>query len=99
MTSVVMATKRTLLFPCLDRMIAELDQRFTGVSVKLLKGIQACSPASDLFLSEQRLQITTRLKSEEVMVAKNVLARKKEAGAAPLDMVTVYSCILICLHH
>lgn len=36
--------KRKLLFPCLDRMISELEKRFPD-----------CSPTSDHFLSEPHL--------------------------------------------
>ena len=41
-----------LLFPCVDRMVSELEQRFSSVDAGLLKGIQACSPKSQNFLSE-----------------------------------------------
>uniref|UniRef100_A0A1A7Z5R3 DUF4371 domain-containing protein n=1 Tax=Iconisemion striatum TaxID=60296 RepID=A0A1A7Z5R3_9TELE len=47
--------KRELLFPCVDRMVGELDQRFCSVDAGLLKGIQACSPKSENFLSEPHL--------------------------------------------
>lgn len=43
--------KRKLLFPCLDRMICELERRFSGVNEDVLNGIQACSH----FLSEPHL--------------------------------------------
>jgi len=89
--------KRKLLFPCLDRMISELEKRFSGVNEELLKGVQACSPTSDLFLSEAHLSELALhyhiyLKSEEVMVAKNYLRRKSEAGEVQ-DMLTVYNLL------
>uniref|UniRef100_A0A3Q4GS89 HAT C-terminal dimerisation domain-containing protein n=1 Tax=Neolamprologus brichardi TaxID=32507 RepID=A0A3Q4GS89_NEOBR len=47
--------KRELLFPCVDWMVGELDQRFCSLDAGLLKGIQACSPKSENFLSEPHL--------------------------------------------
>ncbi|KAK0140148.1 hypothetical protein N1851_022903 [Merluccius polli] len=47
--------KRKWFFPCVDRMIAELEKRFSGVNEELLKGIQACSPTSDVFLCKPYL--------------------------------------------
>lgn len=47
--------KQKLLFPCLDRMLAELQKHFSDVSEELLSGIQACSPKSDQFLSVPHL--------------------------------------------
>ncbi|XP_040024980.2 zinc finger MYM-type protein 1 [Gasterosteus aculeatus] len=44
-----------LLSPCVDRMVSELEQRFSSVDAGLLKGIQACSPKSQNFLSESHL--------------------------------------------
>lgn len=89
--------KRKLLFPCLDRMISELEKHFSGVNEELLNGIQACSPTSDHFLSEPHLSELALhyhidLKSEDVMVAKNYLRRKREAGAVQ-DMLTVYNLL------
>lgn len=47
--------KRELLFPCVDRMVCELEQRFCSVDAGLVKGIQACSPKCTNFLSESHL--------------------------------------------
>ncbi|KAJ8014673.1 hypothetical protein DPEC_G00018100 [Dallia pectoralis] len=68
---------------CHTRMVSELG---------LLKGIQACSPKSENFLSESYLDELARhysidLKPEEVLVAKHFLARKTEAGCPPQDML------------
>lgn len=73
--------KRKLLFPCLDRMICELERCFCGVNEEVLNGIQACSPTSGHFLSESLLTALalhdhTEHKSEEVIVAKNFLKHK-----------------------
>lgn len=89
--------KRKLLFPCLDRMICELDRRFSGVNEDVLNGIQACSPTSGHFLSEPHLTALAlhyhiELKSEEVIVAKNFLKRKSEAGTVQ-DMLAVYKLL------
>uniref|UniRef100_I3KZS0 HAT C-terminal dimerisation domain-containing protein n=1 Tax=Oreochromis niloticus TaxID=8128 RepID=I3KZS0_ORENI len=96
-SSVSEELKRKLLFPCLDRMISELEKRFSGISQELLNGIQACSPTSNHFLSEPHLSALAlhyhiELQSEEVTVAKNFLKLKSEAGAIP-DMSTMYSLL------
>ncbi len=67
-----------LLFPCLDRMIAELERRFSDVSVEMIKSIQACSPTSQNFLSEPDLAALAQhynidLKPDEVVVTRNFL--------------------------
>lgn len=41
--------KRNLLFPCLERIIDELEKRFSVVNGDSLTGIRACSPMSDSF--------------------------------------------------
>lgn len=75
--------KRNLFLPCLDRMVAEMDQRFSSVNGQILRGVQACKPESDCFLCEEHLRgladhYSVDLKSEEVLVAKNYLAHKNE---------------------
>lgn len=92
------AFKTDLLFPCVDRMVSELEVRFCSVDTGLLKGIQACSPKSDNFLSESHLDELAKhyhinLKREEVVVARNYLARKTEAGCAPQDMLAVHNLL------
>uniref|UniRef100_A0A8C9XYC6 HAT C-terminal dimerisation domain-containing protein n=1 Tax=Sander lucioperca TaxID=283035 RepID=A0A8C9XYC6_SANLU len=90
--------KNSLLFPCVDRMVSELELRFSSVHSGLLKGIQACNPKSENFLSESNLDELARhysidLKTEEVLVAKNFLARKTEAGCPPQDMLAVHNLL------
>lgn len=90
--------KTSLLFPCVDRMVSELEVRFSSVHSGLLKGIQACSPKSENFLSKSYLDELARhysidLKTEEVLVAKNFLARKTEAGCPPQDMLAVHNLL------
>ena len=73
--------KQKLLYPYLDRMMAELGKRFSDVSEDLLNGVQACSPASDKFLSEPHLSALAlhyhkEVNSEEVAVAKNYIKRR-----------------------
>ncbi|XP_067286712.1 zinc finger MYM-type protein 1-like [Pseudorasbora parva] len=94
--------KTKLLYPCLDRMVTELENRFSAVNVALLQGIQAFSPVSDNFLSEPHLaelahHYNIDLKTEEVMVARYFLTRKKQAGAAPQDMISVYNLLDLIL--
>uniref|UniRef100_A0AAZ1XXH4 HAT C-terminal dimerisation domain-containing protein n=1 Tax=Oreochromis aureus TaxID=47969 RepID=A0AAZ1XXH4_OREAU len=72
-------------------MVGELDQTFCSVDAGLLKGIQACSPKSETFVSEPHLNELAKhyrvdLKTEEVLVARNFLAWKREAGCPPKDM-------------
>lgn len=47
--------KRNLFLPCLDRMVAAMDQRFSSVNSQILQGVQACDPQSDNFLREEHL--------------------------------------------
>ena len=90
--------KTGLLFPCVDRMVSELTLRFSSVDADLLKGIQACSPKSENFLNVSHLDELARhysidLETEEVLVAKNYLARKTEAGCPAQDMLAVHSLL------
>uniref|UniRef100_A0A673JXP1 HAT C-terminal dimerisation domain-containing protein n=1 Tax=Sinocyclocheilus rhinocerous TaxID=307959 RepID=A0A673JXP1_9TELE len=90
--------KTKLLYPCLDRMVTELENRFSAVNATLLKGIQACSPTSENFLSDPHLadlahHYNIDLMTEKVMVARHFLTRKKQAGAAPQDMISVYNLL------
>uniref|UniRef100_A0A3B5AB25 HAT C-terminal dimerisation domain-containing protein n=1 Tax=Stegastes partitus TaxID=144197 RepID=A0A3B5AB25_9TELE len=90
--------KRELLFPCVDRMVGELEQKFCSVDAGLLRGIQACGPKCENFLSESHLDELAKhysidLKTEEVLVARNFLARKTEAGCSPKDMLTVHNLL------
>ena len=89
---------RTVLYlPCLDRMVAEMDQRFSSLNSQILKGVQACNPGSDNFLCEEDLRgladhYNVDLKPEEVLVAKRYLARKQES--LPItDMQCVFSLL------
>lgn len=89
--------KHHLLYPCLDRMISELSNRFSGVGEKLMKGIQACNPAADDFLSEESLNLIAthykiQLCKEEILVVKQFLAKKKKEGATS-DMASAYKRI------
>uniref|UniRef100_A0A672LRI1 HAT C-terminal dimerisation domain-containing protein n=1 Tax=Sinocyclocheilus grahami TaxID=75366 RepID=A0A672LRI1_SINGR len=89
--------KHHLLYPCLDRMISELSNRFSGVGEKLMKGIQACNPAADDFLSEESLNLIAahykiQLCKEELLVAKQFLAKKKKEGAVS-DMASAYKLL------
>lgn len=47
--------KTKLLYPCLGRMVTELENRFSAVNATLLKGIQACSPTTENCLSNPHL--------------------------------------------
>lgn len=89
--------RNNLYFPCLDRMLNELDCRFSEVNADVMNGIQACNPLSDNFLSEQSLKELAKhykmqLLTEEVLVAKNYIGRRKEAGDIA-DTQTVYKLL------
>ncbi|RXM29873.1 Zinc finger MYM-type protein 1 [Acipenser ruthenus] len=91
-------TLKTELLPCLDRMVCELDQRFSTVDAGLLKDIQACSPNSKNFLDTSCLTEFAKhygidVKTEEMLVARNFLARKREAGCPPKDMLAVHNLL------
>lgn len=86
-----------IFYPCLDRMISEIKSRFSGVGAELMKGIQACNPAADDFLSEDSLSLIAThynitLSKEEIMVAKHFLRRRKEEGTIS-DMASVYKLL------
>ncbi len=51
--------RHQLFYPCLDRIVEELTNRFSGVGEKLMLGIQACNPSTETFLSEEALQSLT----------------------------------------
>jgi len=89
--------KHSLFYPCLDRMLTELNSRFSDVGAGLMKGIQACNPASDDFLSEDSLDLIAThykmpVKKEEILVAKQFLTRQKREGAVS-DMGSVYKLL------
>ena len=77
----------TVFAPVMDRLIAEMDRRFGEDELRtpLLKGIAACHPASDDFLSMPLLQPLvdacqlgkTRNLSSQVNVCKLLKASKK----------------------
>ena len=76
--------RTNVYLPCLDRMIAELEQRFSSLNSVVLKGVQACNPGSSTFLKEEDLRgladhYNVDLKQEEVWVAKHYLDRKQES--------------------
>uniref|UniRef100_A0A673HT75 HAT C-terminal dimerisation domain-containing protein n=1 Tax=Sinocyclocheilus rhinocerous TaxID=307959 RepID=A0A673HT75_9TELE len=76
--------KRNLFLPCLDKMVSKMEQHFSSHNGQILRGVQACNPGSDSFLCEEHLRgladhYIVGLKSEEVLVAKNYLAHKKES--------------------
>lgn len=84
---------KKLLYPCLDRMLSELDNRFSSIRPELLNGIQACNPQSNNFLSSDLQALAEHykieLKNEEVLVAKSYLARKHK-GAEKYTLNTLY---------
>uniref|UniRef100_A0A672STT8 HAT C-terminal dimerisation domain-containing protein n=1 Tax=Sinocyclocheilus grahami TaxID=75366 RepID=A0A672STT8_SINGR len=70
---------------------------FSGVGEKLMKGIQACNPAADDFLTEESLNLIAahykiQLCKEEILVAKQFLAKKKKEGAVS-DMASAYKLL------
>ena len=60
--------------------------------------MQVSSPKSDNFLRESHLDELAKhysidLKTEEVLVARNILACKTEAGCPPRDMIAVHNLL------
>ncbi|XP_073483759.1 zinc finger MYM-type protein 1-like [Aquarana catesbeiana] len=43
-----------IFYPCLDRMLSELDHRFSSIKETLVKGIEACNPLSGACLYVRR---------------------------------------------
>lgn len=89
--------KHSLFYPCLDRMVTELNSRFSDVGARLIKGIQACNPASDDFLSEDSVDLIAThykmsVKKEEILGAKQFLTRPKREGAMS-DMGSDYKLL------
>ena len=89
--------KQTLLYPCLDHMVTELNSRFSDVGAELMRGIQACNPAAVDFFCEDSLELIAThykmsLKKEEILVAKQFLSRRKREGAVS-DMGSVYKLL------
>ncbi|XP_072010692.1 zinc finger MYM-type protein 1-like [Engystomops pustulosus] len=76
------ALTQHLFYPCLDRMLSELDNRFSSIKPDILNGIQACNPQSKNFLSSDLHALAKHykieLQQEEVLVAKKFLSRKYE---------------------
>ncbi|KAJ4925869.1 hypothetical protein JOQ06_008055 [Pogonophryne albipinna] len=86
-----------LYYPCLDRMIQELNHRFSDVGEELMSGIQACNPTTATFLSEDALKSLAthykiQLKSEELLVAKHFFKRRLEKEKVP-DIATVFQML------
>lgn len=61
------------------------------------KGIQACSPNSNFLdtscLTEFAKHYGIDVKTEEMLVARNFLAWKREAGCPPKDMLAVHNLL------
>ena len=79
-------------------MISEIDKRFSDVNEELLKGIMACCPTSNKFLSEPdlttlALHYRIDLKSEEVVIARNFLRCRREGGGDVGNMLAVYNLL------
>lgn len=90
--------KRELLFSFVDRMVDKLEQRFCSVDSGLQKSIQICSPKCENFLSESKFYELTKHYSidqekEEVLMTRNILAQKTEAGCSPKDILPVHNLL------
>ncbi|KAK0141852.1 Zinc finger MYM-type protein 1 [Merluccius polli] len=89
--------KCQLFYPCLDRMLEELTCRFSSVGEEIMSGIQACNPASEIFLSEDSLKnlaghYKIELRPEEVLVATTFIRRKMETQTIP-DTASVFQML------
>ena len=78
--------RRSLFYPTLDRMISELESRFSEESEEVLRGVDACNPSSEYFLDLKHLHgfaefYKIELRDEEVAVVKtfiNALQKKED---------------------
>lgn len=95
-----------LFYPCIDRMLGELNQRFSTVDKDLMVGIQACNPRSRNFLNAQDMRAIAKhydipLKSEEVLVALNYVRtkqRRRSLRFQPHLMCTIFLKRICFLH-
>lgn len=79
--------KTEIFYPCLDRMLSELNNRFSTINSRLLKGMQACNPSSDNFLKYEDLLLLPVfyliiLNSAEIEVARNHLLKRMGLNSA-----------------
>ena len=79
-------------------MLSEIQKRFSEIDKELLDGIMACCPTSDKFFSEPHLTALAlhyhiELKSEEVVIARNYLRRRREGCGAVENMQAVYNLL------
>ncbi|KAK7893681.1 hypothetical protein WMY93_022833 [Mugilogobius chulae] len=84
--------RQNVYFPCLERMTAELTRRLSGVGEEVMKGIQACHPASADFLNEDSLQPKVNhyklsFLKDEVVVAKRFFSRKMAESELSLSAI------------
>lgn len=76
--------KRELYFPVLDAFLSELNRQFDNKNVEVMRGIQACNPTSEQFLSVPMLTplaelygFDTVVLEMEAKLAKRTLQTKK----------------------
>uniref|UniRef100_A0AAR2LVQ4 TTF-type domain-containing protein n=1 Tax=Pygocentrus nattereri TaxID=42514 RepID=A0AAR2LVQ4_PYGNA len=84
--------RQRVFFPVLDRMLNEIEIRFSGAGAQFITGIQACHPSSEYFLNEESLRhLATHyrisLQPEEVMVAKQFFSRKDKDALPNIQSV------------
>uniref|UniRef100_A0AAR2KLQ3 HAT C-terminal dimerisation domain-containing protein n=1 Tax=Pygocentrus nattereri TaxID=42514 RepID=A0AAR2KLQ3_PYGNA len=84
--------RQRVFFPVLDRMLNEIEIRFSGAGAQFMTGIQACHPSSEYFLNEESLRhLATHyrisLQPEEVMVAKQFFSRKDKDALPNIQSV------------
>uniref|UniRef100_A0AAR2IPQ8 TTF-type domain-containing protein n=1 Tax=Pygocentrus nattereri TaxID=42514 RepID=A0AAR2IPQ8_PYGNA len=84
--------RQRAFFPVLDRMLNEIEIRFSGAGAQFMTGIQACHPSSEYFLNEESLRhLATHyrisLQPEEVMVAKQFFSRKDKDALPNIQSV------------
>uniref|UniRef100_A0AAR2JDX2 HAT C-terminal dimerisation domain-containing protein n=1 Tax=Pygocentrus nattereri TaxID=42514 RepID=A0AAR2JDX2_PYGNA len=84
--------RQRVFFPVLDRMLNEIEIRFSGARAQFMTGIQACHPSSEYFLNEESLRhLATHyrisLQPEEVMVAKQFFSRKDKDALPNIQSV------------
>ena len=87
--------KTELLLPCLGRMVCELDQRFDCRcrSAQRLTGMQPQLKKLTSCLTEFAKHYGIDVKTQEMLVARNFLSRKREAGCPPKDILAGHNLL------
>ena len=87
-----------LFYPTIDRMLAEMNERFSPQSESVMLGINACNPPAATFLNINDLKklsshYSMELFEPEVAVAKNYLQAQQLKSEKKLTMEKAYTLL------